>query len=154
MMNPAAKRNSLSGSMLGAKKKEVLSTVVERTFFFFGSGWQDSNLRPRRPERRALPGCATPREWPFATDNQIVRAEKSLRVGFPEAFQTINSSVGVAGFEPTTSSTPCWRDTRLRYTPRNYGTKVIENSDAAQLPPNKIPPAEASSTQYHLFSLA
>ena len=26
--------------------------------------------------------------------------------------------VGVAGFEPTTSSTPCWRDTRLRYTPR------------------------------------
>ena len=26
--------------------------------------------------------------------------------------------VGVAGFEPTTSSTPCWRDTRLRYTPK------------------------------------
>ncbi len=29
-------------------------------------------------------------------------------------------SVGVAGFEPTTSSTPCWRDTRLRYTPEIY----------------------------------
>lgn len=25
--------------------------------------------------------------------------------------------VGVAGFEPTASSTPCWRATRLRYTP-------------------------------------
>ena len=35
------------------------------------------------------------------------------------------SSVGVAGFEPTTSSTPCWRDTRLRYTPIGIGaTKV------------------------------
>jgi hypothetical protein len=27
--------------------------------------------------------------------------------------------VGVAGFEPATSSTPCWRDTGLRYTPKN-----------------------------------
>ena len=25
--------------------------------------------------------------------------------------------VGVAGFETTASSTPCWRATRLRYTP-------------------------------------
>ncbi len=25
--------------------------------------------------------------------------------------------VGMAGFEPATSSTPCWRDTRLRYIP-------------------------------------
>lgn len=25
--------------------------------------------------------------------------------------------VGMAGFEPTTSSTPCWRDTGLRYIP-------------------------------------
>lgn len=27
--------------------------------------------------------------------------------------------VGTRGFEPPTSSTPCWRDTRLRYVP-NY----------------------------------
>lgn len=27
------------------------------------------------------------------------------------------SLVGMAGFEPTTSSTPCWRDTGLRYIP-------------------------------------
>ena len=43
------------------------------------------------------------------------------------------SSVGVAGFEPTTSSTPCWRDTRLRYTPvtnwRDKG-KGLFGSDA------------------------
>jgi hypothetical protein len=26
-------------------------------------------------------------------------------------------SVGMAGFEPTASSTPCWRDTGLRYIP-------------------------------------
>ena len=30
--------------------------------FFYLSGWGDSNSRPRRPERRALPGCATPRK--------------------------------------------------------------------------------------------
>ncbi len=29
-------------------------------------------------------------------------------------------SVGMAGFEPTTSSTPCWRDTGLRYIPIKY----------------------------------
>ncbi len=28
---------------------------------FFVSGWRDSNPRPRRPERRALPDCATSR---------------------------------------------------------------------------------------------
>jgi hypothetical protein len=27
-------------------------------------------------------------------------------------------NVGMAGFEPTTSSTPCWRDTGLRYIPK------------------------------------
>ncbi len=33
--------------------------------------------------------------------------------------------VGVAGFEPTTSSTPCWRATELRYTPKR-GTNVMQ----------------------------
>ena len=28
------------------------------------------------------------------------------------------NEVGMAGFEPTTSSTPCWRDTGLRYIPK------------------------------------
>ena len=30
----------------------------------FWSGREDLNLRPRRPERRALPSCATPRPIP------------------------------------------------------------------------------------------
>ena len=38
------------------------ASLLKRVFSFLGSGWQDSNLRPRRPERRALPGCATPRK--------------------------------------------------------------------------------------------
>src|SRR5690554_2548190 len=33
--------------------------------------------------------------------------------------------VGLAGFEPTTSSTPCWRDTWLRYNP--FGGANIDN---------------------------
>ncbi len=30
------------------------------------------------------------------------------------------SLVGVAGFEPTTSTSQMWRDTGLRYTPKRY----------------------------------
>ena len=84
------------------------------------SGWQDSNLRPPAPKAGAIPGYATPRKPISGTQ----LSKKSLRVGFPEAFRSENSSVGVAGFEPTTSSTPCWRDTRLRYTPMNYRANV------------------------------
>jgi hypothetical protein len=29
--------------------------------YVFAAGWLDSNRRPRRPERRSLPGCATAR---------------------------------------------------------------------------------------------
>ena len=32
-----------------------------RASHFIWSGWRDFNPRPRRPERRALPSCATPR---------------------------------------------------------------------------------------------
>ena len=62
----------------------------------------------------------TPRNLPRSDRRKkaICFNRKNLRVGFPEAFRASNSSVGLAGFEPTTSSTPCWRDTRLRYTPR------------------------------------
>ena len=33
--------------------------------------------------------------------------------------------VGVAGFEPTTSTSQMWRDTRLRYTPFASFSKVL-----------------------------
>ena len=63
----------------------------------------------------------------------IVAAEKSLRTQKSGGFKSGCSSVGVAGFEPTTSSTPCWRDTRLRYTPIGIGmTKVSGFSGLVQ----------------------
>lgn len=44
----------------------------------------------------------------------LFKSSKRKNPGFRRDFV---SFVGVAGFEPTTSSTPCWRDTGLRYTP-------------------------------------
>ena len=35
-------------------------------------------------------------------------------------FSTLSREVGVAGFEPTTSTSQMWRDTGLRYTPKKY----------------------------------
>jgi hypothetical protein len=46
----------------GARHIKKTLSVAGEGLFLCGSGWQDSNLRPRRPERRALPGCATPRK--------------------------------------------------------------------------------------------
>ena len=41
------------------------------------SGWQDSNLRPLRPERSTLPGCATSRTKYPAWGGTISRKNKS-----------------------------------------------------------------------------
>ena len=70
-------------------KKKALSDNGE-DLFLLKSGWQDSNLRPRRPERRALPGCATPRKQADGAacfHLPIVAAEKSLRTRKFEGFQ-------------------------------------------------------------------
>jgi hypothetical protein len=42
------------------KKKPLPSLEAENK-----SGWQDSNLRPPRPKRGAIPGYATPRTLDF-----------------------------------------------------------------------------------------
>ena len=42
-------------SVFQLKKSACVQTDLTK------SGWQDSNLRPLRPERSALPGCATSR---------------------------------------------------------------------------------------------
>lgn len=47
-----------------------------------------------------------------ASDHMILTAQKKA------ASVLKRLPVGMAGFEPTTSSTPCWRDTGLRYIPR------------------------------------
>ena len=62
---------------------------MRKAFSALESGWQDSNLRPRRPERRALPGCATPRKQADGAacfQFPIVTAEKSLRTRKFEGF--------------------------------------------------------------------
>lgn len=64
------------------------------------------NLRPLRPERSALPSCATPR-WPgLICIGKIPRGdlEKPL--------------VGTAGFEPTAPWPPARCATKLRHVPR------------------------------------
>ena len=38
----------------------------------------------------------------------------------------LSCKVGVAGFEPTTSTSQMWRDTGLRYTPNNAKNKFLE----------------------------
>ena len=41
----------------------------------------------------------------------------------------------MAGFEPTTSSTPCWRDTGLRYIPKKKDKKSGQAPFIAPLQP-------------------
>src|SRR5687767_11525004 len=50
------------------------------------SGWPDSNWRPQRPERCALPGCATPR--PRELPRRIERAAKSKYIGWHPFHET------------------------------------------------------------------
>ena len=50
---------------LGAKRDPNLWGIGRNRYLsicFFWSEWQDLNLRPPRPERGALPGCATLRD--------------------------------------------------------------------------------------------
>src|SRR6185503_17490118 len=44
------------------------------------SGWRDSNPRPLRPERSALPSCATPRLCPASLAESSVEPEIHCRV--------------------------------------------------------------------------
>lgn len=46
-------------------KKRKMSSFED--IFLFWSGWQDSNLRPLRPERNALPSWATSRNAKYVT---------------------------------------------------------------------------------------
>jgi hypothetical protein len=43
------------------------------------SGREDLNLRPLRPERSALPGCATPRQDPQSIEGVIVLQGRGKR---------------------------------------------------------------------------
>ena len=54
--------------------------------------------------------------------------EGSCSIQLSYGVKSGNKSVGVAGFEPTTSWSQTRRDTGLRYTPRNYGIKEAVKS--------------------------
>ncbi len=53
------------------------------------SGWRDSNPRPRRPERRALPSCATPRCPQLGRGH----GQKCIRAGWPYWPPVLGTSV-------------------------------------------------------------
>ena len=118
----------IQGQVTEVQKEKALCLITrQRAFFKISRGGRirtyglvvpnDARYRAAlHPETDAVPmgrlrvGKFQIREsWPKKAPDPKVRG---FFVG-----QTC-SSVGVAGFEPTTSSTPCWRDTRLRYTPR------------------------------------
>ena len=66
------RRTCSAGSHPTNSIKSKTPPVWER--FYFWSRWQDSNLRPLRPERSALPNWATPRDiklYDFFATNKL-----------------------------------------------------------------------------------
>jgi hypothetical protein len=62
---PAARTSLDAGSTGGVYPAPQFDTAIKRRRFTRSAVWsgrEDSNLRPLRPERSALPGCATPRQ--------------------------------------------------------------------------------------------
>src|SRR5690625_670740 len=91
----------------------------------FMSGWRDLNPRPLRPERSALPGCATPRGHAgnIALSGQsgnISRrtSRNHTRLILPSQFEVVRLvSLDVIA----RPSRRAGRATGLRHTPRSYG---------------------------------
>src|ERR1700704_3180513 len=55
------KEKTLRGLSAGRRNDKSIKWPAARASLVW-SGREDSNLRPLRPERSALPGCATPRQ--------------------------------------------------------------------------------------------
>ena len=66
--------------LIHKKKKQPMSTAS----FWLSSGWGDSNARPLRPERSALPTALHPDFWKSTAK---VRSFFEIRAGFTEYFQ-------------------------------------------------------------------
>src|SRR5699024_1564094 len=74
--------DAISGTRLQrmrAKQRQGIFSVRKRcpACSFHESGWRDSNPRPLRPERSALPSCATPRDEPWSAYNTTPAKVKS-----------------------------------------------------------------------------
>ena len=102
----------------------------------FWSGRRDSNPRPPRPERGALPGCATPRQLDHARGflmaefmggqveiqpgrRDCLRSAPAKRHARPSSGPCKRGLLANArdAFEPTASSSRTRRATRLRHAP-------------------------------------
>ena len=70
-------RQNGSELLLSYKKSPAL-----RARLLLLSGWRDSNSRPLRPERSALPGCATSRKKCFVLMYYSVKEPRSLPITF------------------------------------------------------------------------
>ena len=74
-------------------EKKVEKAARNSNGFFRAVAWsgrEDLNLRPPRPERGALPGCATPRRNGLLYSNVLAAVKKgflnfSVRLGIPLA---------------------------------------------------------------------
>src|SRR5690606_6340252 len=72
----------------------------------FSSGWQDCFSH------------RTPKLHPKAPSDRTNGSHPAPEQKKPDLLSSF--FVGVAGFEPTTSTSQMWRDTGLRYTPKRY----------------------------------
>ena len=106
----------------------------------------DSNQRPSRPERDALPSCATLRlggriirkDPPCtrgcagipACGNAKARTRRALGVELPISDRRVGNLVGATGFEPATFSSRTRRATKLRYAPFDVAAFYRKNQPA------------------------
>gem|GEM_PF-3303632 len=89
------------------KKREVISSMFPEKLHF-----QNDSLRTGRINEVV--------RYIYMINNDLDGNKK----GQNGIDSILSCQVGMAGFEPTTSSTPCWRDTGLRYIPKT-GTANI-----------------------------
>lgn len=61
------------------------------------------------------PSCVISPQLCFFRKKSITK--KPINSGLNLSYELSFDLVGMRGFEPPTSSTPCWRDTWLRYIP-------------------------------------
>ena len=69
-------RNKLDKKQKHLRKQKSLSYAAKLNL----SGWRDSNPRPPRPERGALPDCATPRISAAKVKNILIKTDNRNKI--------------------------------------------------------------------------
>src|SRR5690625_755097 len=125
-------------------KPRRLCLLQKQTPPSFMSGWRDLNPRPLRPERRALPGCATPRGHAgnIALSGQsgnISRrtSRNHTRLILQSQFEVVHLvSLNVIA----RPSRRAGRATELRHTPRSCGQYSPVGTERKYKPPGQSQP--------------